>query len=179
MLLHYLRKLKTQIFCRCQRKQKQIAFLIASNFVIHPQISTFPVFRYYRRRVFISRLCPGLFVSTCAWNVSRCAVHRSWQMRTALLAWSALSLLLPKFPQSATDFVFFTDEKMFSVASPEKWQNDRVYAPRDTRKCSIAAERLLRCSPTFSKSLMVSVAVSKLGCSPLFFVQLGVTVDGR
>jgi len=58
-------------------------------------------------------------------------------------------------------------------------ENDRVYAPRDTRKRSIAAERLLRCRPTFSKSLLVSVAVSKLGCSPLFFVELGVKVDGR
>jgi len=58
-------------------------------------------------------------------------------------------------------------------------ENDRVYAPRDTRKRSIAAERLLRCRPTFSKSLMVSVAVSKLGCSPVFFVELGIKVDGR
>jgi len=33
-------------------------------------------------------------------------------------------LLLQKFPQYATDFVFFTDEKMFSVAvaSPDNWQ---------------------------------------------------------
>ena len=38
---------------------------------------------------------------------------------------------------------------------------------------------LLRCCPTFSKSLLVSVAVSKLGCFPLFFVEPGVTVDGR
>ena len=71
------------------------------------------------------------------------------------------------------------DEKMFSVASPDNWQNDHIYAPRDTRKHSIAAERLLRCRPTFSKSLMVSVATSKLGCSPLFFVEPDVKVDGR
>jgi len=47
--------------------------------------------RYHGRRVFIGRLCPALFVGTCVWNVSRGAVHRSWQTRTALLAWSALS----------------------------------------------------------------------------------------
>ena len=70
-------------------------------------------------------------------------------------------------------------EKVLSVASPDNRQNDRVYAPRHTRKRSIAAERLLRCGPTFSKSLMVSVAVSKLDCSPLFFVGPGVKVDGR
>jgi len=68
---------------------------------------------------------------------------------------------------------------VFSVALPDNRQNDRVYAPRDTRKRSIAAERLLHCRPTFSKSLMVSVAVSKLGCSSLFFVEPGVNVDGR
>jgi len=54
-----------------------------------------------------------------------------------------------------------------------------VYAPRDARKRQIAAKRLLRCLPNFSKSLMVFVAVSKLGCSELFFVEPGVKVDGR
>ena len=32
-----------------------------------------------------------LSLRTCIWNVSKGAVHRSWQSRTALLAWSALS----------------------------------------------------------------------------------------
>jgi len=45
MLLQYLGKLKIQIWCRCGRKCKQIAFLIASNFVIHPQILIFLVFK--------------------------------------------------------------------------------------------------------------------------------------
>jgi len=45
MLLHYLEKLKIQIFCRCGRKRKQIVFLIASNFVIHPQVLIFSVFK--------------------------------------------------------------------------------------------------------------------------------------
>jgi len=44
MLLHYLGKLKLQIFCRYWRKSKQIAFLIASTSVIHPQILIFSVF---------------------------------------------------------------------------------------------------------------------------------------
>ena len=38
VLLHYLGKFKIQIFCRRGRKRKQIASLIASNFVVHPQI---------------------------------------------------------------------------------------------------------------------------------------------
>jgi len=45
MLLHYLEKLKIQIFCSCGRKCKQSAFFIASNYVIHPQILIFSVFK--------------------------------------------------------------------------------------------------------------------------------------
>jgi len=36
-------------------------------------------------------------------------------------------LLLKNFPQCVTDFVFFTGKNVFSVASPDNWQNDRVY----------------------------------------------------
>src|SRR6218665_3510059 len=38
-------------------------------------------------------------------------------------------------------------------------------------KGTVDANRLLRTSPTFSHLLMVSVAVSKLGCTELFFVE--------
>ena len=57
-------------------------------------------------------------------------------------------------------------------------QNDRVYVPCGTNKSDIAADRLLRTRPTFSKCAMVSVAVSKLGCTELIFVEPGVKVDG-
>jgi len=116
-------------------------------------------------------------VATLPWEIKHSNFLQIWKNWAARM--KRAKLLLQNFPQSATDFVFFTGEKVFSVASPDNRQNDSVYAPRDTRKCSIAAERLLRCHPTFSKSLMVSVAVSKLGCSPLFFVEPGVKVDCR
>ena len=45
-------------------------------------------------------------------------------------------------------------------------------------KRDISTDRLLRTRPTFSKSVMVSVAVSKLGCTQLIFVEPGVKVDG-
>jgi len=45
ILLHYVGKLKIQIFCRCGRKRKQTAFLIVSNFVIYPQILIFSVLK--------------------------------------------------------------------------------------------------------------------------------------
>jgi len=41
-----------------------------------------------------------------------------------------------------------------------------------------ASERLLRTRPTFSETVMVSVAVLKLGCTELFFVELRVKING-
>src|SRR6218665_3388980 len=40
----------------------------------------------------------------------------------------------------------------------------------------VDSNRLLRTRPTFNRSLMVSVAVTKLGCTELFFVEPGVEV---
>ena len=66
---------------------------------------------------------------------------------------------------------------MFTVAPPVNLQNDRVYAPIGIKKRDIPAERLLRTRPTFSKSVMVSVAVSKLSCTGLVFVEPGVKIN--
>jgi len=85
--------------------------------------------------------------------------------------------LLRRFSKAEQDFIWFTDEKVFTVSAPKNTQNDRVYAPLNTAKRHIAPERLLE-RPTFSKSVMVSVAVSKLECTELFFVQPGVKVNG-
>jgi hypothetical protein len=86
--------------------------------------------------------------------------------------------LLRKYPPHSVDFIFFTDEKVFTVAPPVNSQNDRVYAPVMTKKRDVSADRLLRTRPTFSKSLMVLVAVSKLGCSNLIFIEPGAKVNG-
>ena len=88
--------------------------------------------------------------------------------------------LLRGFPAAATDFIFFTVEKVCTVAPPVNLQNDRVNALTGTKKHVIAAERLLRMRPTFTKSVMVSVAVSKLSCTGLVFVEPGVKAnDGQ
>jgi len=58
-------------------------------------------------------------------------------------------------------------------------KNDSVYLPCETKKKrEIAADRLLCTRPTFSKSVMMSVAVSKLGFIELIFVDPGLKVDG-
>jgi len=53
-----------------------------------------------------------------------------------------------------------------------------VYAPATSQKKDVAAKRLLRARSTFSKSLMVSVSVSKLGYTNLIFVDPGAKVNG-
>ena len=84
--------------------------------------------------------------------------------------------LLKRYDDSAVDFIWFTDEKVFTVEPPFTSQNDRVYAPVGTKKRFIQPSRLLRMCSTFSKSVMVSVAVSKMGVAELMFVDPGVKV---
>jgi len=65
--------------------------------------------------------------------------------------------LLHRFCDSDIDFIWFTDEKIFAVASPSNTQNDRLYVARSLRKKNISARRLLRTRAAFSGTLMVSV----------------------
>jgi len=46
------------------------------------------------------------------------------------------------------------------------------------KKKQVAVERLLRTQTTFSRSVMVSVGVSKLGITDLIFVDPGEKVNG-
>src|SRR5215469_4492286 len=87
--------------------------------------------------------------------------------------------LLRRFPEARVDFIFFSDEKIFTVAAPKNSQTDRLYVPTQTSKRQVDAGRLLRTRPTFSQSVMVSVAVSKLGFTDLFFVDPGTKINGQ
>ena len=86
--------------------------------------------------------------------------------------------LLSKFPESAVNFICKADEKVFTVALPVNLRNDRDYVPCRMKKRDIAVDHLLRTRPTFSESVKVSGAVSKLGCTELIFVEPRVKVDG-
>jgi hypothetical protein len=86
--------------------------------------------------------------------------------------------LLNKYPETLVSFIWFTDEKLFTVAPPINLQNDRLYAPRGTRKSQLPAARLLKTRSTFSKSVMVSVGVSAMGCTELIFIEPGVKING-
>jgi len=69
---------------------------------------------------------------------------------------------------------------VFTVVAHTNSQNDdRFYVRSGTRKKDVDENRLLRTRPTFSKSVMVSVGVSKLGCTAIHFVEPGVKVNGE
>jgi len=87
--------------------------------------------------------------------------------------------LMQKYPKAMVNFIFFTDEKVFTVAAPTNSQNDWFYVHSGTRKKDVAENRLLQRRPTFNKSVMVSVGVLKLGCTSIHFVEPGVKVNGE
>ena len=71
---------------------------------------------------------------------------------------------------------WFSDEKMFTVETPSNSQNDRVYADVKA-KCDVSPSRLLTPRKHFTKSVMISVAVSKLSKTSLVFVQSSAKVN--
>jgi len=91
---------------------------------------------------------------------------------------SRSKMLLAKYSESDVNFMWSTDEKVFTVAMPRNSQNDRLYAAASTTKKHIPAKHLLRTWSTFSRLVMVSVGISKLGVTQLMFVDPGVKIDG-
>ena len=86
--------------------------------------------------------------------------------------------LLDRYPAHMVNFIWFTDEKLFIIATPKNSQNDRVYAVAGTRKKDISANRLLCTRSTFSRSVMVSVGVSALGKTDIHCIESGVKING-
>jgi len=83
-----------------------------------------------------------------------------------------LKQLLKQFPDHVVDFILFSDENIFTDELPFNSQNDRLGAPIRVKKGSIAASGLLCTLSTFTKSLMVLVAVSKTGVALQGFSSL-------
>ena len=57
-------------------------------------------------------------------------------------------------------------------------KNDPLYVPKATKKTDINATRLLKTRSNFSKSVVVSVAVSSLGASNIHVLEPGVKING-
>lgn len=85
--------------------------------------------------------------------------------------------MLMRFPcDRSVRRIWFTDEKLFHVSAPLNHQNSRVYADV-ARKRDVEQERILFERAHFSKSVMVSVAVSKMGKSRVLFVEPGAKIN--
>jgi len=82
--------------------------------------------RHHGRRVLISRLCSGLSKNLRLKCFKR---RRAQELTDANCAarTKRAKLLLQTFLQSATDFVFFKDKKMFSVASSDNRQTTGAF----------------------------------------------------
>ena len=85
--------------------------------------------------------------------------------------------LLRVFTKQVLETAFFSDEKIFKVTQLLNAQNDRTYAPSAYKKPTIENKRLYVERSGFLMSLMVSVAVSKVGKSSIFFVEPGAKVN--
>jgi AraC-like DNA-binding protein len=85
--------------------------------------------------------------------------------------------LLERFPnERSVRSIWFTDEKIFTIATPVNSQNDRVYSI-ETKKSRIPESRLLRERDHFSRGIMVSVGVSRIGKTSVVFVEPGAKVN--
>ena len=87
--------------------------------------------------------------------------------------------LLERFPnERSVRNIWFTDEKTFTVATPVNSQNDRVYSA-ETKKAQVQESRLIRERDHFSRSIMVSVGVSRMGKTNIVFVDPGPKVNSE
>jgi len=118
------------------------------------------------------------------WNyakyfIRKCFKKRAQQLTDAntILQLVCAKQLLKNYRRHSVDYMWYTDEQVFTVECPVNSQNDHVYCNK--KKKQIPAERLLHTRSTFSKSLMVSVAVSYLWCRDLILIESGVKVNGQ
>ena len=84
----------------------------------------------------------------------------------------------PCFYETSLEKAFFSDEKIFKVTQLLNVQNDRTYAPSAYKKSTIENKRLYMERSGFLMSLMISVAVLKVGKGSIFFVEPGAKVNG-
>ena len=81
------------------------------------------------------------------------------------------------YTSAVLENAFFSDEKIFKVRQLYNTQNDRVYAPKASKKRDVDPERLLCEHAGFPEQIMVSVAISKVGKTSIFFVDPGTKVN--
>ena len=86
--------------------------------------------------------------------------------------------LLRVYTKQVLETAFFSDETIFKVTQLLNVQNDRTYALNAYKKSTIENKRLYVERSDFPMSLMVSVTLSKVGKSSIFFVEPAAKVNG-
>lgn len=87
--------------------------------------------------------------------------------------------LLKRYPtERVVRKIWFTDEKIFTVAKPVNAQNDRFYSSA-VKKTNAKESSLVREREHFSRSIMVSVGVSRMGKTSIIFVEPGAKVNSQ
>jgi len=124
--------------------------------------------KQHERLVFTNHLLCHYQWDICGWNAST-DVHTSSWTRTALFVWT-FSLLLKKFPKSVVDFISFMVERSLQL-------HLHLMLRMTACMCHVMSTNAgflpNVCSDVvqISQSLMVSMAVLKLGCLELIFVE--------
>jgi len=105
-------------------------------------------------------------------KVFRCREVQSLTAADRLKRLNACKRLKKHMTQNKISRTWFSDENIFTVETPSNGQNDRVYANVKAKR-DMPPSRLLKPRLHFTKSVMVSVAVSKLGKHLLSLSSLG------
>ena len=85
--------------------------------------------------------------------------------------------LLKQLTANKLNRTFFNYEKVFKVQDYRNSQNCRVYAPCNQKRSEILDSRLYSCRTGFSKSVMVSIGVSKLDKASLVLIEEGAKIN--
>ena len=85
--------------------------------------------------------------------------------------------LLSNFTQKTLQTAFFSDEKIFNVKKLYNSHNDVVYVSKSIRKVELPEERLFCEIEAFPKQIMVSVEMSKVGKTSIFFLESNTKVE--
>ena len=85
--------------------------------------------------------------------------------------------VLSNFTQKTLQTAFFSDEKIFNVKKLYNSHNDVVHVPKSMWKVELPQERLFCETEAFPKQIMVSVEMSKVGKTSIFFVESNTKVE--
>jgi len=108
---------------------------------------TVPYAKFPERPAFHGRPCPVSFMMTLASSVLKSDARKSWPRRTGLFDCNAPKSFWICTRKTKWDFIWFTDEKVFTVA---EWPFC-TFRQLSRRSSHVAAERLLRTRTTFSR----------------------------